>query len=95
MKMTTQSYLATNSIKVLLLLVHFFLSSVNVHGDQRLSRGLLRRPGSSYWSSKLMFVAGNYPANTAASRAGLGGGGTPMYRLYRYVPWNREWFLRF
>ena len=24
-----------------------------------------------------------------------GGGGTPMYGLYRYVPRNRVWFLRF
>ena len=23
------------------------------------------------------------------------GGGTPIYGLYRYVPWNRVWFLRF
>ena len=25
----------------------------------------------------------------------VGGGGTPIYRLYRYVPRNRVWFLRF
>ena len=24
-----------------------------------------------------------------------GGGGTPTYRLYRYVPRGRVWFLRF
>ena len=24
-----------------------------------------------------------------------GGGGTPIYGLYRYVPRNRVWFLRF
>ena len=24
-----------------------------------------------------------------------GGGGTPLYGLYRYVPRNRVWFLRF
>ena len=24
-----------------------------------------------------------------------GGGGTPIYGLYRYMPWNRVWFLRF
>ena len=26
---------------------------------------------------------------------GGGGGGTSIYRLYRYVPRNRVWFLRF
>ena len=26
---------------------------------------------------------------------GGGGGGTPIYGLYRYVPRNRVWFLRF
>ena len=24
-----------------------------------------------------------------------GGGGTPIYGLHRYVPWDRVWFLRF
>ena len=27
--------------------------------------------------------------------AGLRAGGTPIYVLYRYVPRNRVWFLRF
>ena len=26
---------------------------------------------------------------------GGGGGGTPIYGLYRYVPWNRVWFFKF
>ena len=28
-------------------------------------------------------------------RAPGGGGGTPIYGLYRYVPRDRVWFLRF
>ena len=29
------------------------------------------------------------------NKAGPGGGVTPIYGLYRYVPRNRVWFLRF
>ena len=39
-------------------------------------------------------VAGVTPKLSLYSGA-MGGGGTPIYGLYRYVPRNRVWFLRF
>ena len=32
--------------------------------------------------------------NEACRRPGRGGGGTPSYKPYRYVPRQRVWFLR-
>ena len=62
-------------------------------------------PSSKFTSTKLNARAelemhfGRYlpfsPARTAKCPWGGGGGITPLYGQYEYVPWDREGFLRF
>ena len=41
-------------------------------------------------------LGARYPVSNAVARVGPGRGGTPLYKLYRYVPPQRVWcFSRF
>ena len=49
----------------------------------------------TYATELLLQIVSKIKRFFSPSLEGWGGGDTPVYGLYRYVPLNRVWFLRF